>query len=147
VTSSLPEYAALAQWLAEDRDILGEIKKRLAETRTTSPLFDTDLMRRNLEEAYTAMWALRQAGRRPQEFDVEALSPPPPSVPEAAAGPAGVSDAAAPGAASPLGGDAAAPNDPAVPAGAAPLTADAPIATPSTPKSQAAAPAGSDAQS
>jgi predicted O-linked N-acetylglucosamine transferase (SPINDLY family) len=147
VTSSFPEYAALAQWLAEDRDILGEIKKRLAETRTTSPLFDTDLMRRNLEEAYITMWALRQGGRRGQGFDVEAPPPPPPPprVQEAAAGPAGVSDAAAP--APPLGSDAAAPNDPAAPAGAAPLAADAPIAPSATPKSEAAAPAGSDAQS
>ena len=68
VTSSLADYAALAQWLAEDRDILAEIKKRLAENRLTCPLFDTDLVRRNLEEAYTVMWARRQAGDKPASF-------------------------------------------------------------------------------
>jgi dsDNA-binding SOS-regulon protein len=58
------DYAALAQWLAEDRDILAEIRKRLAENRLTSPLFDTDLMRRNIEEAYTVTWARRSLGTR-----------------------------------------------------------------------------------
>ena len=76
VTASLTEYAALARWLAQDRDILAEIKKRLAENRSTSPLFDADLMRRNLEEAYTIMWARREAGERPASFDVEAAPPP-----------------------------------------------------------------------
>ena len=36
------------------------------------PLFDTDLSRRHLEEAYTVMWARHQAGDRPASFDVEA---------------------------------------------------------------------------
>jgi hypothetical protein len=130
VTSSLPEYAALAQWLAEDRDILGEIKKRLAENRTTLPLFDTDLMRRNIEEAYKAMWVRRQIGQSPEGFDVEASLPPSPS--PAPAGAAAADNAAAP--ASPLGGDAAAPSDAAPPAGA-----DAPD------PHDAAAPTGSNA--
>jgi protein O-GlcNAc transferase len=92
VTPNLTEYAALAQWLAQDRDILAEIKKRLAENRLTSPLFDTDLTRRYIEEAYTVMWARRQAGKSPQSFDVEARPDPPaapaPTAPESEATPA-----------------------------------------------------------
>jgi protein O-GlcNAc transferase len=130
VTSSLADYAALAQWLAEDRDILAEIKKRLAENRSTSPLFDTDLMRRNIEEAYTVMWARRQAGKSPESFDVEAPPPPPrPPAPETAAekttAPAGASAASATEA---VPADAA-----AVPPAAAADTA----ATPPAPDTQA----------
>jgi hypothetical protein len=110
VTSSLADYTALAQWLAEDRDILAEIRKRLAENRSTRPLFDTDLTRHHLEEAYTVMWARRQAGGRPASFEVEArpeppppplLLPlaPPPATPETTPAPA---DAAAPATADPV---------------------------------------------
>jgi protein O-GlcNAc transferase len=87
VTSSLAEYAALAQWLAEDPDILAEIRKRLAENRSTRPLFDTDLTRHHLEEAYTVMWARHRAGETPASFDVEARPEPPPPPPPTAAAP------------------------------------------------------------
>jgi len=71
VTSSLADYAALALWLAQDPDLLGEIRKRLAENRLGCPLFDTDLSRRHIEIAYTAMWQLWQRGESPRSFKVE----------------------------------------------------------------------------
>jgi predicted O-linked N-acetylglucosamine transferase (SPINDLY family) len=71
ITSSLADYAALALWLARDPDLLSEIRKRLAENRLSSPLFDTDLSRRHLEIAYTAMWRLWQRGESPRSFKVE----------------------------------------------------------------------------
>jgi protein O-GlcNAc transferase len=129
VTPSLTEYAAIAQWLAQDRDILAEIRKRLAENRSTSPLFDTDLMRRHIEEAYTVMWARRQAGESPRGFDVEGRPDTPPApapaAPESVAPPADA--AAAPSA----DAAAAAPADPAVsPAGDVPAT---PVPAPDAP--------------
>jgi protein O-GlcNAc transferase len=71
ITSSLADYAALALWLARDPALLGEIRKRLAENRLSSPLFDTDLLRRHLETAFTAMWRLWQRGESPRSFKVE----------------------------------------------------------------------------
>jgi protein O-GlcNAc transferase len=71
VTSSLADYAALARWLAEDANLLGEIRKRLAENRLSRPLFDTDLTRRHIEAAYTTMWRLHQDGKAPRSFQVE----------------------------------------------------------------------------
>ena len=71
ITSSLADYTALALWLAQDRDLLGEIRKRLAENRLGRPLFDTDLSRRHIEIAYTAMWQLWQRGESPRSFKVE----------------------------------------------------------------------------
>jgi predicted O-linked N-acetylglucosamine transferase (SPINDLY family) len=134
VTASLADYAALAQWLAEDRDILAEIKKRLAENRLTCPLFDTDLMRRNIEEAYTVMWARRQAGASPESFDVEAPPPPPPPAPPAPE--VAVETAAAPP-------DAAAAAAHAV----EPVAATPPAADASATASPAPAPPAPDAQS
>jgi predicted O-linked N-acetylglucosamine transferase (SPINDLY family) len=133
VTSTLAEYTALALWLAEDPDILAEIRKRLAENRSTRPLFDTDLTRRHLEEAYTVMWAHHQAGERPASFDVEARPeppppppPPPPAAPETVAVPA---DAAVSG------------TTDAVPASPADAPAAPPAAAPATqPLDDAAAP-------
>jgi predicted O-linked N-acetylglucosamine transferase (SPINDLY family) len=71
ITSSLADYAALALWLAQDPALLGEIRKRLAENRLSRPLFDTDLSRRHIEIAYTAMWRLHQRGESPRSFKVE----------------------------------------------------------------------------
>jgi protein O-GlcNAc transferase len=71
VTSSLADYAALARWLAEDANLLGEIRKRLAENRLSRPLFDTDLTRRHIEAAYTTMWRLHQDGKAPRSFQFE----------------------------------------------------------------------------
>jgi predicted O-linked N-acetylglucosamine transferase (SPINDLY family) len=71
ITSSLTDYAALALWLAQDPALLDEIRKRLAENRLSRPLFDTDLSRRHIEIAYTAMWRLYQRGESPRSFKVE----------------------------------------------------------------------------
>jgi predicted O-linked N-acetylglucosamine transferase (SPINDLY family) len=71
VTGSLGEYEALAGRLAGDPSRLGELRRRLAQNRSTFPLFDTDRFRRHLETAYARMWGLRQRGERPQSFAVE----------------------------------------------------------------------------
>jgi protein O-GlcNAc transferase len=71
VTSNLTEYAAMATWLAEDAGLLGEIRKRLAENRLATPLFDTDLSRRHIESAYQQMWRIHQSGGKPESFNVE----------------------------------------------------------------------------
>ena len=91
VASHLTEYTALARLLAQRPDMLTGLKKRLAEKRLRSPLFDSDRLRRDLEEAYKTMWARHQAGDPPWSFDVEASSkaavaPPPAPPPNVAAG-------------------------------------------------------------
>jgi protein O-GlcNAc transferase len=89
VASHLREYTALARLLAQRPDMLAGLKKRLAEKRLLSPLFDSERLRRDLEEAYKVMWARYEAGDPPWSFDVEA-SPkvdfaPPPAPPQKAA--------------------------------------------------------------
>jgi protein O-GlcNAc transferase len=89
VASQLREYTALARLLAQRPDMLSGIRKRLGEKRLMSPLFDSDRLRRNLEEAYKVMWARYESGDPPWSFDIEgspkvAVLPPPAPLPDAA---------------------------------------------------------------
>jgi protein O-GlcNAc transferase len=62
VTHSLQDYEALALALAAQPDRVARLKKRLADTRPTNPLFDTTRFCRNLESVYIAMWRKQQLG-------------------------------------------------------------------------------------
>ncbi len=56
ITETEAEYEAMAIDLATNPDKLKRLKSRLAQNRTTTPLFDTDLYTRHLEAAYRAMY-------------------------------------------------------------------------------------------
>lgn len=62
ITTSLEDYEALALKLARDGKLRAGIKSRLARSRATCPLFDTDRFRRHMESAYTMMWERVQRG-------------------------------------------------------------------------------------
>jgi hypothetical protein len=64
VTASPRDYEALAVRLACDPALLSSWRRRLAQNRTTRPLFDTDLFRRNIETAYRDMWKRRSEAPR-----------------------------------------------------------------------------------
>jgi predicted O-linked N-acetylglucosamine transferase (SPINDLY family) len=70
VTTSLEEYEALAQRLAREPQLLGELRVRLAQNRLTSPLFDTARYTRHVEAAYWRMCELWKAGHPPAAFSV-----------------------------------------------------------------------------
>jgi predicted O-linked N-acetylglucosamine transferase (SPINDLY family) len=55
VTPTLQAYEALAVDLAIHPVKLGEIRRKLAANRLSTPLFDTPLFTRHVEEAYTSM--------------------------------------------------------------------------------------------
>jgi predicted O-linked N-acetylglucosamine transferase (SPINDLY family) len=55
ITTTQPQYEALAIELASDPDRLNEIKARLQRNRLTAPLFDTALLTKHIESAYTQM--------------------------------------------------------------------------------------------
>jgi protein O-GlcNAc transferase len=55
ITSSLEDYEALALALAKDPARLAALRARLAAARASSPLFDSDRMRQNIEDALLAM--------------------------------------------------------------------------------------------
>jgi len=73
ITNSREDYEALALKLAVDRDLLADLKARLARNRATHPLFDTDRFRRHIEAAYVTMWERSQRGDSPASFAVPQL--------------------------------------------------------------------------
>jgi len=56
ITYSHAEYEALALELALNPQKLSAIRQKLAQNRTTTPLFDTRRFTRNIEAAYIKMW-------------------------------------------------------------------------------------------
>jgi protein O-GlcNAc transferase len=73
VTRTSDEYEQLAFQLANDRDKLSLIRKRLADNRLTHPLFDTELFTRHIESAYEKMWERHCMNLKPDHVFVEAL--------------------------------------------------------------------------
>jgi predicted O-linked N-acetylglucosamine transferase (SPINDLY family) len=72
VTRTSDEYEQLAFRLANDRDKLSLIRKRLADNRLTHPLFDTELFTRHIESAYEKMWERHRMNLKPDHLSVEA---------------------------------------------------------------------------
>ena len=66
------EYEAKALELALDPARLGAIRRRLAENRTTRPLFDTTRYARYLEQAYLQMHERHRAGLPPDHIVIAA---------------------------------------------------------------------------
>jgi len=61
VVNDLDAYEDVAVALAQDRDRLADIRRRLNANRLTSPLFDTDHYARGLEAIYRRLWNARVA--------------------------------------------------------------------------------------
>ncbi|MFZ0148288.1 MAG: tetratricopeptide repeat protein [Xanthobacteraceae bacterium] len=72
ITASLGDYEALALKLAREPSPLASIKAKLAQNRSTHPLFDTARFTRHIEAAYATMWQRYQNGSAPQAFAVRA---------------------------------------------------------------------------
>ena len=70
ITENLTEYEALALKLASMPNMLAGIRSRLAQNRSTAPLFDIERYRRHLESAYITMYERYQQGLPPQGFSV-----------------------------------------------------------------------------
>jgi predicted O-linked N-acetylglucosamine transferase (SPINDLY family) len=73
ITRHLEEYEALALELATTPALLADIRSRLAQNRTSHPLFDTNRFRRHIESAYSTMWERYQRGEPPASFAVPPL--------------------------------------------------------------------------
>ena len=71
---SLEDYEALALSLARDPPRLAALRQKLADRRTTAPLFDSERYRRHLEQAYLQMIERHRRGEPPASFDVAPLS-------------------------------------------------------------------------
>jgi predicted O-linked N-acetylglucosamine transferase (SPINDLY family) len=70
ITTTQEAYEALAIDLATHPEKLSVIKRKLAENRLTTSLFDTKLFTKHIEAAYTAMYERYQAGLAPDHIVV-----------------------------------------------------------------------------
>ena len=70
ITSTPQAYEALAIELATNPEKLAAIKRKLANNRLTTPLFDTQTFTRHIEAAYTMMYERYQANLPPDHIYV-----------------------------------------------------------------------------
>ena len=68
ITNTQEEYEALAIELAQNPHKLAEIKLKLTNNRLITPLFDTPLFTKNLEDAYIKIYERYQADLEPDHI-------------------------------------------------------------------------------
>jgi predicted O-linked N-acetylglucosamine transferase (SPINDLY family) len=72
VCETTQQYEDKAVKLANNPDLLNEIRERLLTTRDEQPLFDVSRFVKHLEAAYQQMFDHQQAGEKPASFRVKA---------------------------------------------------------------------------
>jgi predicted O-linked N-acetylglucosamine transferase (SPINDLY family) len=70
IATTQEEYEALAVELATNPERLKAIKQKLARNRLTTPLFDTKLFTKHIEDAYTQMVERYRANLAPDHIYV-----------------------------------------------------------------------------
>ena len=70
ISANIAEYESLAYQLASQPEKLQQIKAKLAKNRLNSPLFNTNLMAKDLEGAYLAMYKRFQEGSPPEHINL-----------------------------------------------------------------------------
>jgi predicted O-linked N-acetylglucosamine transferase (SPINDLY family) len=70
IATTLEAYEQMAIDLARHPEKLAAIKRRLAENRLTTPLFDTKLFTQHIEAAYMAMYERHRAGLPPDHISL-----------------------------------------------------------------------------
>ncbi|MCP3890379.1 MAG: tetratricopeptide repeat protein [Desulfobulbaceae bacterium] len=70
IVDDLGEYRQLAIDLARDRQRYQSIREEWQERRLSSPLFDTSVRVKQLEQAYEIIWERHSAGHKPQDVTV-----------------------------------------------------------------------------
>ncbi|EME69797.1 SPY protein [Paramagnetospirillum caucaseum] len=70
VTRTPAQYEELVLALARDSERRAGLRRRLAEAKSASALFDNARFTRDIETAFTRMWQRRVAGKPPESFAV-----------------------------------------------------------------------------
>jgi protein O-GlcNAc transferase len=68
IATSVDGFERTAIDLAANRERLAAIKRKLADSRHSTPLFDTAVFTRNLEKAYAAMRRRHREGLKPEDI-------------------------------------------------------------------------------
>ena len=70
ITNSAASYEALALALSQNPERLSGLKAKLAKNRLSTPLFDTPLFTKNLEDGYLQAYKLYLDGYEPAIIEV-----------------------------------------------------------------------------
>jgi predicted O-linked N-acetylglucosamine transferase (SPINDLY family) len=70
VTTDLDDYESQAVRLANDPVLLADLRRRLADGRDRTRVYDAEQFCGNLETAYEIMWARYQRGEPPETFSI-----------------------------------------------------------------------------
>jgi predicted O-linked N-acetylglucosamine transferase (SPINDLY family) len=71
VTDTSVAYEAMAIDIGNQPGLADAIKTKLAQNRTTAPLFDAPKLARHIEAAYQAMYARHRAGLAPEVIEIK----------------------------------------------------------------------------
>jgi predicted O-linked N-acetylglucosamine transferase (SPINDLY family) len=71
ITTTEAQYEEMAVSFARHPALLAEVKSKLLKNRLTSPLFDTELFCRHIEDAYTQMYSRFCAGTSAEDIRVQ----------------------------------------------------------------------------
>jgi predicted O-linked N-acetylglucosamine transferase (SPINDLY family) len=71
ITTSFADYEALALRLVREPALLAALRRKLAQNRGATPLFDTKRFARHIEAAYAKMWQRSQNAEPAESFAVE----------------------------------------------------------------------------
>jgi predicted O-linked N-acetylglucosamine transferase (SPINDLY family) len=73
ITGSLAQYEDTASQLAEEPERLAQLRRRLAQNRSSTPLFDTEKYTRNLEAAYEHIHERYRSGAAPEHVNEDLI--------------------------------------------------------------------------
>jgi predicted O-linked N-acetylglucosamine transferase (SPINDLY family) len=71
IAESASEYERMACDFATQPGVMREVRKKLGALRTGSPLFRSETMARNLDQAYLEMWRRYEAGQESASFTLK----------------------------------------------------------------------------
>lgn len=71
VARSDADYEEIALDLALNPEKLADIRRKLAENRSTHPLFDSERYTRHLEAAFTQAYDLYREGKAAQDIEIK----------------------------------------------------------------------------
>ena len=71
ITQTTEEYESLAIELTTNHNMLGQIKKKLTNNRLTTPLFNTQLFTKHIEDAFSQMYERYKADLAPEHLYIK----------------------------------------------------------------------------
>ena len=70
ITATVEDYEELILYVASNPEYLAQIRKKLSNQRLSTPLFNTELYTKHLENAYEQVYQRYYDGKQPKSISV-----------------------------------------------------------------------------